>query len=50
MNQKVGIAESGIATAEIMVARQDYERAWHLWRSKAVARLRAEKARKTSKT
>jgi HCOMODA/2-hydroxy-3-carboxy-muconic semialdehyde decarboxylase len=33
--------------AEIMVARQDYERAWHLWRSKAVARLRAEKARKT---
>jgi hypothetical protein len=32
--------------AEIMVARQDYERAWHLWRSKAVARLRAEKTKK----
>jgi HCOMODA/2-hydroxy-3-carboxy-muconic semialdehyde decarboxylase len=32
--------------AAIMVARQDYERAWHLWRSKAVARLRAEKTKK----
>jgi ribulose-5-phosphate 4-epimerase/fuculose-1-phosphate aldolase len=32
--------------AEVMIARQDYERAWHLWRTKAVERLRAEKARR----
>lgn len=30
--------------AETMIARQDYERAWNLWRTKAVQRLRAEKA------
>jgi hypothetical protein len=35
--------------AEVMIARQDYERAWHLWRTKAVERLRAEKARRATR-
>jgi hypothetical protein len=33
------------AEVNAMVVRQDYERPWKLWRTKAIAELRAEAAR-----